>query len=471
MTVRALIVGAAPMLVIAAGVAGQVVAESGVGLDVVCLGVLRGWTEGGSGDAPLLTFGARPLPAVPVSGSESIPARAAESALLRSRDAGAFTVGISGRGGGGPGAAGAMEGSAQAGYSYPGPRLVPPRAPAVRWSVELLPGRWVLSADVAAGRGRPFVRSLSVGVGSGRLAAQAGALPLRTGPGCAHGLVLGGGAGPLWGLDVRQRRGFRIPVLGGFTVGLQIGALPEAGPGNRRPLFHAMRVELRPSHDVVIGLNRAVIFGGSASEIPVTPRTVGLMLLGITDTRGKDSDFENQVASVDVRWRTRLSGRPVRIGAEYAADDAGFAFARVPGLRFDAEARVGPLPDSWSGLEVTWLAGPTATYPPWYRHGALAWGWTDRGVPLGDPLAGQGLSVAATWGIALPGTAIELGSGLVRRGDHNLLAPDLAGNGLLAELEARGWRGGWEWGVASSVTGAGSGSSAWQWSAFLARRF
>jgi hypothetical protein len=182
--------------------------------------------------------------------------------------------------------------------------------------------------------------------------------------------------------------------------------------------------------------------------VSITPRTVGLMLIGLTDVPGKDSDFENQVASVDVRWRARLGGRPLLATVEYGTDDSGWAFLNVPGIK--AATAMG-FDGHWLGVSGAWLAGPTGTYPPWYRHGALAWGWSDRGEPLGNALGGEASSFLATYRRSSSATLVDASVGVVDRGDSNLYSPDLTGVRMHGSIDFL-WRVG-EWELSASMRG------------------
>jgi hypothetical protein len=152
------------------------------------------------------------------------------------------------------------------------------------------------------------------------------------------------------------------------------------------------------------------------------------MLLGFSDVGGKDSDFENQVASVDAYWRLPTS-LPVAVYGEYGTEDTGFAFVHVPAVIAGIEAapRRG---SAWSAaLEHTHFARSTREYPEWYRHGALGGGWADGGVPLGNALGGHGhvTSLAVRNHDARAGVVGELRVSKLWRGEENVFAPDRAG--------------------------------------------
>lgn len=321
------------------------------------------------------------------------------------------------------------------GFRYPGPEAQHRRpGPFASLLVRRRAGRLAVLADVAAGDDVELAAGgLAVRLGRS-LVLSAGREALWPGSDCSDGLVLSGrGKADGVGLDTPW---WHLPVLGTLSLSTFLGTLREASSDNRRPFFTVLRVVWAAGDDVRVGLTRGAIFGGRATSVPVTLRTVGLMLLGFSDVPGKDSDFENQVASLDVSWRTVVSGRPLRLHMEYGVDDSGWAFIHVPAISLGAELLV-PEEEGFRtmGTQLVWIAPSTGSYPEWYRHGALAWGWTDRGVLLGHELGGEG------WGLLLDGFRSaedgEYGARLLvsRRGEENLLAPAAAGWGIEGRIE------------------------------------
>jgi hypothetical protein len=438
----------------------------------VCTAWMSEWAIGSASDGGLLTFGTPFLqrfrvgaPPGPVHGPKAAP-----DALVARREAAPGGLGAELWLERGPSLAGASEPTQTPGvYHYPGPRASNGTVGAVRVRDARSWRSFVAAFDVATDGHTTRVRTAGFGVSRGPLLLYGGALLARTGPVCRDGLVLGGSSAPIWGVQFVQTRPIHLPVVGRLQVGVQLGALREAGPGNGWPIFHAMRIELHPGEDLVLGLNRAVIFGGSRSAVPLTLRTVGLMLIGLTDTRGKDSDFENQVASLDLRWRARAGERALLLTAEYGADDGGFAFVRVPGAQVGGEIQWSPVGTAWTGISLTALAPPSGTYPAWYRHGALAWGWTERGTPLGSPLGGHGWSALATWRRVDADGALGFGVGPVFRGEHNLFAPDLEGAGWAATIELDRTFGPWELEVRGRIEG--TGVRTYRWTSSVVRAF
>ena len=183
-----------------------------------------------------------------------------------------------------------------------------------------------------------------------------------------------------------------------------------------RPYFHAARIGLSPNAAFAIALSRALILGGEGNQA-ITPWRLLLSAAGLTDVSGKDSDFENQVATLDIAWRPVNS---LLLYAQLGADDSGWAFARVPGIIAGAEF-------GWLHAEVTHISTRCCSYPSWYVHGALADGWTDRGTLLGHSLGGAGTQLLL--GLrARPAHGHATARVFVRdRAAENLLAPAQAG--------------------------------------------
>ena len=249
------------------------------------------------------------------------------------------------------------------------------------------------------------------------------------------GSVVLSGNGRFDGIGFDTPAGFRLPgflgSLGTIRVTQMLARMARSGP-IERPLFLAQRLSVAPSDRLVIAVNRAAIFGGKGN-LSVTPWRVAWLLLGQTDVAGKDSDFENQVASVDMVVRP-FPEKPALFYLEWGFDDAGAAVLRVPAILAGfTYAGIAAAPWALVGLEVVRFAGKCCGYPEWYWHGALPDGWTDGGEPIGHPLGGHGtelaLSVAADL-IARP-ASVETRLFVRDRGRENLFSPN-----------RRGWSGG-----------------------------
>lgn len=294
---------------------------------------------------------------------------------------------------------------------------------------------------------------------------------LALGPSTGRGLVLSGQVA-FDGGGFHLVEGVRLPGflrhLGPVRGSTVLARLERSGQ-MQRPWFWAARLSVAPRHDLVVGLNRAAIFGGEGNE-PVNLRNVGLMLLGFTSTRWKSSDFENQVASADVMWQTRVRSLPLLIHGEWGFSDVGGAWFRVPGIVVGLQVpAVGRLPQLALGTEYASFSRSGGGHPPWYRHGPLGEGWTDRGRILGHPLGGHGRE----WSASLQVDPLSLpASGTLRvfhrrRGEENLLVRDgpETSSGAVVRMRIHGPNrfllhadGGWESG---SPEGGGDSWRAW----------
>lgn len=247
-----------------------------------------------------------------------------------------------------------------------------------------------------------------------------------------EGLVLSDGAA-FGGGGVEISDPFHLPgflrSLGELRGSAMVARMNRSGP-DLHPWFAAMNVSVQPAPSLSFGLNRATLFGGSANAVKTTPWTVLLMFVGSTDGLGKDSDFENQVASISGRWQTHIGSLPVAWYGEFGVDDTGKAFLHVPGWIAGVDVPSLPMIRKLGvGAQRTQLPGSCCGYPPWYQHGALSDGWTDRGVPLGVPLGGEGSEWALRWHYADTQLRVIAGGRLYtrNRGAENLFAPQRRG--------------------------------------------
>jgi hypothetical protein len=124
---------------------------------------------------------------------------------------------------------------------------------------------------------------------------------------------------------------------------------------------------------------------------------------------------------------------------EYGFDDAGGAFIRVPAFTIGARlARLPGLSTVGASAEFTHLASHCCGHPPWYQHGILAEGWSDRGVLLGHPVGGEGseFAVSLYGDFARSRLMTEARVRLAHRGPENLLGPAFEGSAIGVDLYA-----------------------------------
>ena len=237
---------------------------------------------------------------------------------------------------------------------------------------------------------------------------------------------------PLDGLGIRTSRALHLPgflgVLGSVRGAMLVSRFESSGDVES-PWFWAASLRLSPTAGFSIGLNRAAIFGGADNVQSLSARNVALMLMGLTSQLGKDSGFENQVASLDVWARTRAAGVPLALYGEIGIDDVGFSLFKaasfVAGIELPAVPGVRALS---LGLEHARFPASCCGHPAWYRHGSLGSGWTDGGRLLANSLGGHGSEWTLHLGTASDRITVDGRFFARRRGEENLFAPDREGS-------------------------------------------
>jgi hypothetical protein len=334
------------------------------------------------------------------------------------------------------------------GWRYPGPsERADVSAPFARTTVGVgISSAVAASATLRAASSRVVAEEAYVVTSAGPLDVWAGRRGLSAGSAHRTGIVLSEGA-TFTGGALELSEGVRPPRflrgMGLIRGALLLARMSRSGP-YAHPWFLAQRVSVAPDPRVSIGATRAAMFGGE-ENIGISARTVALMLLGFSDIAGKDSDFENQVFSMDAMWSTGVGSLPLALYTEGGIDDTGFAFMRVSGWIFGAELpSIAGVSGLTIGLEHVRFPKSCCRYPSWYRHGALAEGWTDRGSLIGHPLGGHGTEWSLRWRFDRPGIGVVSGARIFARtrGAENLYAPDREGrsNGGAVEVILRGSR-------------------------------
>ncbi len=256
------------------------------------------------------------------------------------------------------------------------------------------------------------------------------------GPARSGGIVLSGTV-PLVRAQV-QMHPVRLPSLlrhlGPTTLHTSLTRLEEPRhPG--KPWFWSARMGFQPHARVEAGITRAAVFGGDSISTPVTAGNVARMFLGVLS-----HDFENQVVSLDLRWRLPSERvLPATAYMEWGAEDASGAWWTVPGRTFGVLFPDIPgAPSLQGGMEYTRFGTLCCGNPPWYVHLSLPGGWVYRGDPLGHPLGGEGGQATVYADADLMDARLRVSTrGFLRnRGDAGLRLPQRGGN-LYAPLRGR----------------------------------
>ncbi|HEX8903505.1 MAG TPA: capsule assembly Wzi family protein, partial [Longimicrobiaceae bacterium] len=210
------------------------------------------------------------------------------------------------------------------------------------------------------------------------------------------------------------------------------------------PTLWGMRVAAQPHPRLTLGANRGAMFGGTGD--PVTVGRIAKMLVGVVH-----STFENQVISLDARWRLPTDRvLPATAYLEWGADDAAGALdetpARVIGLFLPA---LPGAPEAAAGVEYTYFKHGCCGHGPWYLNSTFPGNWAVRGRPLGHPLGGEGSEYAAYAHADLLEARVRVegrawiadrsARSIRRYGGGNLFTPERTGRATGGRLEGA-WR-------------------------------
>jgi hypothetical protein len=299
----------------------------------------------------------------------------------------------------------------------------------------------VAGAGVAAGRhlaafaeprateGGVDVPRWEVTAGAGGVALSAGQQPLGYARGEGGGVVLGGGAS-LFRVQLETARPLRLPgVLRhlGDVAFHTFGTRLDDDRHRGDPWMWGARLALRPHPRLAVAVNRASIFGGDSIAAPTNVENVARMVVGMLT-----EDFENQVVSLDFRYRLPTERvLPLTLYLEWGADDAAGGWWSVPGIVAGAYAPALPgVPQAGAGIEYARFAVFCCGNPPWYFNASHPGGWAAEGALLGHPLGGDGHEVQGYAHADLAGGRLRVDARafLRHREDEGYLAPQRAGN-------------------------------------------
>lgn len=387
---------------------------------------------------------------------ESRPAAAALAAAYRARLIEEF--GELGRESDGPGS-GARLGTAwvEAGYGQEegGLRVGRGYAPSdddwvAPTALEAAGDGWIgAAADVALGRRLVLVGSGEFGPETrwGEAYALVAWRPVRVwvgrrgyvyGAGRGGGLVLSGRA-PYDGGGLFLADPITLPWvlrhLGPVRGEVALARLEENGDFVH-PWLWSLRGTIAPHARLTIGLTRSVMLGGQGNT-SFSLKNLAYVMIG--KHAGEGGEFDNQIVSVDVRYRPPVPV-PVVVYLEWGMEDSAGAWKDVPGWVVGAEFGALPgLPAVSAGLERTSFARSCCGNPAWYRNWAFRGGWADAGRPLGHPLGGHGTEWLAHVAVDLLDArlGVEGRVFLRERREENLFIPDRLGESRGGEFRAR----------------------------------
>jgi hypothetical protein len=193
-------------------------------------------------------------------------------------------------------------------------------------------------------------------------------------------------------VEAQTLRPVRLPsvlrVFGGVTLHTFMTPLGgERHPDD--PWLWGARLAFQPHRRLTFAVNRASIFGGKQG---VTAERLAGMFVGVI----RGTDFENQVLSLEGRWRLPTDALlPATVYLEWGADDGAGALHEVP-------ARVGGivlpalpgLPQLSAGAEYARFEVVCCGHGPWYYNSTHSGNWARGTRPLAHPLGGEGWEAA-----------------------------------------------------------------------------
>jgi len=273
---------------------------------------------------------------------------------------------------------------------------------------------------------------------AGKVGAWLGRRAIGFGVAAGGGIVLSGGHA-FTGGGLGLLEGVTLPGvlrhIGLVRVETFLSTVHENG-AVVEPWFWAGRLSIQPHRRLVVGVNRAAMFGGDGNT-PLELRDLLYVMIG--KHAGEGSEVDNQIAAVDVWYRVPVRFAPIAVHAEWGFEDSAGAWKDVPGIVAGAEvASVPGLPWLSLGIERASFAPHCCGNPIWYRHWRFLDGWADDGRPLGHLLGGHGTEWRLTAGLDPWGARLRLRlEAFTRdRGEENLFAPDRAGESRGGVLHA-----------------------------------
>jgi hypothetical protein len=250
-----------------------------------------------------------------------------------------------------------------------------------------------VSGEGAYRGGQAVLREWDVGVGFGAFQLSAGRAQVGYGWGRTGGIVYST-PDALPRIELESTRPFHLPWVfrrvGPVTLHTFAGPVNDPARHPTGPKLWGMRVAVQPHPRLTLGANRGSMFGGAGD--PTTVKNLASMLLGVVR-----SNFENQVVSLDARYRLPTDRvLPATAYLEWGADDAAGAFDETPGRVVGLFLPALPAaPQVAAGAEYTYFKHWCCGHGPWYFNATFPGNWAVRDRPLGHPLGGEGAEYAA----------------------------------------------------------------------------
>lgn len=237
--------------------------------------------------------------------------------------------------------------------------------------------------------------------------------------------------------------------LGPFTATMMVRRMPDDSLMRRGAgYFYTQRISFSPHRRFQVGLNRKTLLVPERFGEPLEFTRL------LYSTFGGHTDYEDQKASVDMRFQAAVRGVPLAAYFEIGAEDTGGAFYRDPGLTAGVHLPVVPgLPAASFRYEYT-AFGRDGLFcffcrydaRRWYHHRIRTRYMTEEGESFGHPLGGYGHEHRLEGRAWLLESRLRAGVVLLQRnrtaeerGTTNMLYPTRPGRSRGVHLDAA-WR-------------------------------
>jgi hypothetical protein len=299
---------------------------------------------------------------------------------------------------------------------------------AVRLAPEREYGNWSLGDSYALASWK------ALGIWAGRRS-------FAYGPGAGGGIVFNGTTSFLGG-GVSLMEPVRLPWIFRYIGPIRFETFLsriDSSASIKHPFVIASHGSISPFPRLLIGFTQAFMFSGSGLPPFNWPNFVQMYHSHGINSAG--SEFENGVASAEIRFRAPTPVIPTELYLEWGSEDNHSAWALFPATVVGIRAPMIPGAPALSlGVEHAFFHGPCANcnyYATWYRHYLFKDGWTVDRQLIGHPLGGEGEEWLAYGRWDNPTRALRFNAQtfLRDRGPFNLFSPAREGQSVGGALD------------------------------------
>lgn len=263
------------------------------------------------------------------------------------------------------------------------------------------------------------------------------------GPGNGGGIVFDGTT-PFLGGGVSLMEPIRLPwifrYIGPINFETFLSRI-DSSASVKHPWVVASHGSFSPFPRLLLGFTQAFMFSGSGLPPFNWPNFKEMFHShGATVTGGRE--FENGIASGEVRFRAPTPVVPTTFYLEWGAEDNHKAWVLFPATVAGVQVPAVPgVPALSLGFEHAFFHRPCTDcnyYATWYRHYVFKDGWTVNRTLIGHPLGGEGEAwrLYGSWDDPARRWRLNAATFLRDRGQFNLFSPTHQGRSTGGELNA-----------------------------------